>query len=141
MSDEEDVIITSLNDDAIKEEEGKLTKKHKGKGKVKATLKKIAIGFAAVIEAVRSGLIKLPDNMLEWPVIKQIHALQPDAISNWFNGTLGLDASGPLATGFSSIIQYMANHPTLTVIGLTTVPVFIVKMFKKIFGKDKAKEK
>ena len=118
-----------------------ISKKNLGKGKVLLAIDKVLIGAAAIFEFLRT-----------LPGFGYLKAIEIGRLTTWFNTTIGkMTAEDPnsvesvlkaidatkdgIGMVFSSILEFVLQHPTVTVLGVTTCVGLLAIPFKLLIRK------
>ena len=134
------VVVNTVNKDKLSRiaKDSKVSKKSLGRGKILLTIDKILASAAAVFEIIR-----------ELPGFEYLKAVEIGRLTTWFNTTIGtmtardpnsvpsvLEAIEKARNGigmiFSVIVEFVIQHPTVTVLGVTTCLTILSFPFKAL---------
>ena len=131
----------------------KLQKHSLGKGKILKTIDKIAISACAVLEVVRElpgfeylkaiSIGNLTTKFNTWIATITTHTPNLEGLTAEQIYELGqkaaLDATVSSANSiglvFSAILEFVLNHPTVTVMGIATLTTILMVPFKALINK------
>ena len=135
--------IDVINTDRLKnvKEDSQVSKTNLGRGKILLTIDKVLASAAAIFEIIR-----------EIPGFEYLKAVEIGRLTTWFNVTIGtrmasdpndvnsvLEAIEKSRTGigmiFSAIVEFVIQHPTVTVLGVTTCLTILAFPFKLLLKK------
>lgn len=147
------IIVNKVNEDKIKEGPSKLKAINYGKGKILLTIDKVLVGVAAIFEAMRElpgfeylktmttgNLVTKFNNWIaSISVVKpNLTGLTPEEIFELGKDS-ALSASNASANGlglvFSAILEFIVQHPTVTVLGITALFGILSLPFKFMINK------
>ncbi len=150
---DKNVIVNKVNEDKIKEEPSKLKAMNYGKGKILLTVDKVLVGAAAIFEAMRElpgfeylktmttgNLVTKFNNWIASisAVKPNLEGLTPEQIFELGKDS-ALAASNASANGlglvFSAILEFVLQHPTVTVLGITALFGILSIPFKFMINK------
>ncbi len=137
---EDKVFVSKINTDRLKkiDKGSRLSRRSLGRGKILLTIDKILASAAAIFEIIR-----------ELPGFEYLKAIEIGRLTTWFNTRVGLmtaedpnnvysvmeaidkskDGIGML---FSAIVEFVIQHPTVTVLGVTTCLTILSLPFKAL---------
>ena len=152
MQEKQDIVLTSINKDKIKNTT--LAKKTLGKGKIALTIDKLLIGASAMFEALREfpgfeylktiSISNLTTKFNLWAAQK-FPAPTPDftGLSNEEIFKLGQQVSSEqvskmadtLGIIFAATLEFTISHPTVCIVGLTAITSVLIVPFKAMTHK------
>ena len=147
------IIVNKVNEDKIKEGPSKLQAINYGKGKILLTVEKVLVGATAIFEAIRElpgfeylkamttgNLVTKFNNWVASisAVKPNLTGLTPEEIFELGKDS-ALAASNASANGiglvFSAILEFVLQHPTVTVLGITALFGILSIPFKYLINK------
>lgn len=147
------IVVNKVNEEKIKEGPSKVKAMNYGKGKILLTVDKLLVGAAAIFEAMRElpgfeylktmTTSNLTSKFNNWvasiSVVKpNLTGLTPEEIFELGKDS-ALAASNASANGlglvFSAILEFVVQHPTVTVLGITALIGILSIPFKFMINK------
>ena len=150
---DKNIIVNKVNEDKIKEGPSKLKAINYGKGKVLLTIDKVLVAGAAIFEAIRElpgfeylkamttgNLVTKFNNWIASisAVKPNLTGLTPEEIFELGKDS-ALAASNAAANGiglvFSAVLEFIVQHPTVSVLGITALFGILSIPFKFMINK------
>ena len=151
--DSKNVVLNKVNDEIIQNEPGKLQKKNLGKGKILLKIQTILRGAAAVFEGLRelpgfeylkamtTGNLVTRFNtwiasiMTKAPDLTNLTAEEAFKLGQQAQAAGTIESANSLGLVFSAILEFIVQHPTVTVIGVVGFFGLLSIPFKALFHK------
>ena len=153
VAPEKKVIVSKVNEDKIIEGPSKVVKSKHGKGKIALTIDAICTGVVAIFEILREmpgfeyiktmttgNLITKFNNWIAsiTTVKPNLEGLTPEEIFELGKDS-ALAASNAAANGiglvFSAVLEFIVQHPTVSVLGITALFGILSLPFKFLINK------
>jgi len=156
--EQNEIVINEVNDELIQKGPSKLKKNKFGKGKILTTIDKVLVGAAAVFEGLRElpGFEYLKTMTTSNIVTKfntwiaSITANTPDltglTATQAYELGMQAQAAGTVASAnsiglvFAAVLEFIVQHPTVTVLGVTAFIGILSIPFKMLVRKIREKK-